>query len=937
MAVTLGVNTTFAQKTDTVNVGTATGLLRDSVHNYVMQSATLSVYKVKGDELITYQLSNNFGKFQIKGLPVGIPLRILATHVGYLSTKNEFTISPKTKTIDLKTMNMNRIDLSLKEVTISAAQAPMQMHGDTLEFNASAFKLDSNAVVEELLRKLPGVTVWSDGVITVNGKKINRLLVDGKDFFGGDTKIALQNIPKNSVQKIQVYKNKEDVDPVNPKTDMNIVLKKDKKDGFFGKFGGGYGTDKRYAADGMITYFSPKTQVSVVGALNNVNKTANDVRTLMEFNSFKGEGLNNDYHSDFTKQGLNILKAVGVTFSQDFSRDADMRQPYFKTNILKSEFFLSDAANKDLRQSQTTVSLGGGNNLLQTDRSANNGDTYSQRSSANYDKRFEHSSLSASFNLTHNSNNSINTQNSTSVNDLTQEQTTNFAQQNATSSQTNVNGSATLNTNRFYDFGKHKMKSVETEISYSFDINNGKSGSKNITDFKATDTTQNKYFNRQYLSDWNSSNHTIATNFKNIVGLLQRNTPYIQTDIKNTIGIYDYKETRDVGDLAIGGTLYTPNTGLTNVSHYKTIDERPGINFSKNFYKSLDNRFQKSWSINMFAESQIFLLRNTALQTFQDINRSYYYFIPSANISYNNYQYGDFEKSYSISYNTWVQYPTIAQLAPLIDNADVYNVPLGNLGLKPAVKHELSFRYNYYDQGNKNALYSGITISAGLVEKNITDSTNYDALGRTVRRYINGADSKYINYNGYINKSFKFKDHQFQINGNSNTGYSQYNTSVNGQYYNTRTTSLSLSSTVTYSYKSIWSTDLGEGFSGNKTSQGSLSHQTYYNWSTNLGFNLALPKSVFFNTRVNFNNSKSSGAADNVYYTIWNADIGYRFLKGANAEVKFSALDLLHQNKNVFNYVNNNSITTGTVNVLQQYFMVTLAYYPRKFGLHKKK
>ncbi|HEY9535714.1 MAG TPA: hypothetical protein VIQ77_14355, partial [Mucilaginibacter sp.] len=297
----LAFNAAIAQKKDTINVGTVTGLLRDSVHNYVMASATLAIYKVKDNELVSYQLSNNFGKFQFKLMPVGVPLRIVVTHVGYISTKKEFIISPKTKTIDLKTINIQRIDLSLKEVVISAAQAPMQMHGDTLEFNASAFKLDTNAVMEDLLRKLPGVTVWGDGAITVNGKTISRLLVDGKDFFGGDNKIALQNIPKNSVQKVQVYQNKEDKDPITPKTEMNIVLKKDKKDGFFGKFGLGGGTREHYAADGMITYFSPKTQVAVVGAYNNVNKTAYNVNTLMGFNSFKGEGINNDYHSDFTR------------------------------------------------------------------------------------------------------------------------------------------------------------------------------------------------------------------------------------------------------------------------------------------------------------------------------------------------------------------------------------------------------------------------------------------------------------------------------------------------------------------------------------------------------------------------------------------------------------------------------------------------------------
>ncbi|MFD2144812.1 hypothetical protein [Mucilaginibacter antarcticus] len=98
-------------------------------------------------------------------------------------------------------MNLTKIDKTLNEVVITADVAPMQMRGDTLEFNAAAFKLDTNAVAEDLLRALPGVTVWADGIITVNGKKINELLVMGKSFFGGDNKIALQNIPKTLSRK----------------------------------------------------------------------------------------------------------------------------------------------------------------------------------------------------------------------------------------------------------------------------------------------------------------------------------------------------------------------------------------------------------------------------------------------------------------------------------------------------------------------------------------------------------------------------------------------------------------------------------------------------------------------------------------------------------------------------------------------------------------
>jgi hypothetical protein len=224
-----------------------------------------------------------------------------------------------------------------------------------------------------------------------------------------------------------------------------------------------------------------------------------------------------------------------------------------------------------------------------------------------------------------------------------------------------------------------------------------------------------------------------------------------------------------------------------------------------------------------------------------------------------------------------------------------------------------------------------------MVRNNIADSSNYDELGRVVHRFINAADSKSANYNGGINKAYNIKDHQFQFSSNSGVGYSQYTTNVNGRDYLTQSSSLNASAVLIYSFKSIWSAGAGEYFSGSKTHQGTLSRFTNYTWTTNFGFAFAFPKSVFFNTRVNINNNKTSASDHNVYYTIWNADFGYRFLKGAEGEIKLSALDILHQNKSLENYIGTNSLTTTTANVLQQYFMLTLAYYPRHFGLHKKK
>ncbi len=162
---------------------------------------------------------------------------------------------------DLGSINMyimsDKDSGALDEVIVTAI-APMRMNGDTLEFNADAFRLDSNATTEDLMRRLPGFTVWGDGDITYNGKKISSILVNGKPFLGGDFSVITQNLPKNSVDKVQLYQQKNESNPLDSTMNANIKLKKEVDVGFFGKLSGGLGTNKRYAADGMLGYFNKK-------------------------------------------------------------------------------------------------------------------------------------------------------------------------------------------------------------------------------------------------------------------------------------------------------------------------------------------------------------------------------------------------------------------------------------------------------------------------------------------------------------------------------------------------------------------------------------------------------------------------------------------------------------------------------------------------------
>lgn len=266
----------FSQAKDSVYVGTVKGITRDSVNNYVLQSATVSLYRLKDSSLLGYQLSKNSGEFKFEKMPVGMPLQVVVSFSGYKNFKKEFTIPRDKKEVDLKDLNVATKDM-LEEVVVEYIP-PMRVKGDTVEFNADAFKLGKNDVAEDLFRKLPGVTVWGDGAIFVDGKEVNNLLVDGKPFLGGDSKVAIQNLPKDAIDKVQVYQQiLDEQNPLDSTTEINIRMKADKKSGKFGKIGIGYGSRDRFDAGGGMNFYSPGQQLTLVGAANNVNKGADNV------------------------------------------------------------------------------------------------------------------------------------------------------------------------------------------------------------------------------------------------------------------------------------------------------------------------------------------------------------------------------------------------------------------------------------------------------------------------------------------------------------------------------------------------------------------------------------------------------------------------------------------------------------------------------------
>ncbi|WP_040574053.1 carboxypeptidase regulatory-like domain-containing protein [Pontibacter sp. BAB1700] len=182
--------------------GELKGLLLDEATKGALPYATVAVYTAADTVMVTYRMSDEKGSFRVPGLPLDQQLRVVITMMGFKVYRKEFKLTPDQASLDLGVINMEQSSNLLNEVLIVAETPPVLVRNDTLEFNASSFKTLPTALVEDLLRKLPGVTVDQQGNIMVYGKSVQKILVDGKEFFGSDPKIATRNLPANVIDKV---------------------------------------------------------------------------------------------------------------------------------------------------------------------------------------------------------------------------------------------------------------------------------------------------------------------------------------------------------------------------------------------------------------------------------------------------------------------------------------------------------------------------------------------------------------------------------------------------------------------------------------------------------------------------------------------------------------------------------------------------------------
>ncbi|RYE21971.1 MAG: TonB-dependent receptor [Sphingobacteriaceae bacterium] len=314
------------------------GMVTDSLTKEALEFSTVAVLDLKDSSLVSYTLTVKGGGFLLHNLPAGKEMKLVVSFVGYQNFRKVLTLE-KGSTLDAGAIKLSRKGNLLSEVKLTAELTPVIIKKDTIEFSAEAFKTPPNAVVEQLLKRLPGVQVNLDGSITVNGKKVNKLLIDGKQFFVNDPKIASRNLDASLIDKVQVYDDRDnDPDHLIPDSRVdkiiNLKFKKSIKKSTFGKIRGGGGTRDRFDGGLLYNMFRDTLQVSLIGIGNNLNRTGfsnGNLNDLGGFNRSGSDALDNGSVATGGK-GYGDIQTVGsggVNLNNNYGKSLKLNLLYY--------------------------------------------------------------------------------------------------------------------------------------------------------------------------------------------------------------------------------------------------------------------------------------------------------------------------------------------------------------------------------------------------------------------------------------------------------------------------------------------------------------------------------------------------------------------------------------------------------------------------------
>ena len=900
--------TLFAQKN-----GSVKGIAFDTISKQPVAAATITVLEKKDSSLVTFTVTDNAGRFELKGIPNG-EYRLLITHISYHNSNTFFTITNEKKNAELGSIIMNDKTKVLSEVVVQNEAPPVTLINDTIQYNAGSFKTQPNANVEQLLKKLPGVKVEKDGTIKAQGEKVQKVLVDGKEFFGNDPKMATKNLPADAVDKVQVYDKQSDqaqltgFEDGNYEKTINLKLKKDKKKGVFGKVNAGAGNNERYEGKFNINSFKGARQFSAIGMGNNTNAEG---FSFMDILNFTGElarmqrgggggnininitgddaaalGMNTNRNS-----GINTAWGGGLNYNNIIGNKLDFQSNYFYNRYnpnteshIQRQYFLPDSSyfynQNSFADNLNKSHRFNVNALIQIDSMSSLRiiPSFSYQKTNNKSQT-DYQTLSEDKALTNEgfSNNTANNEGYNFRNDLIYRKK--FKRRGRTFSlslQTSLNESngdgSLFSITSFYNLNGSLLKRDTLN-----QLNNTES---DLRGYNARAVYTEPLWKRSLLefsagkSDSKSTAQKITYDHNKQNGKYDQVNNFLSNDYENT---YSYT-----------------NAGM------RIRTQKKKYNYS----------FGATWQQAELQGKVITGPKDSLIsKTFRNI-------LPNARFQYNFSKF----KSLSLNYSTSTTQPSMSQLQPVPDNSNPLNIREGNPDLKQEYNHNIMGHLNLISPYKNKNLFLFFNMQATQNKIVNYDSVNQLGVNRTKPVNVNGV----YNLNSSISYSMPVRFLKGTIEISSNAGYFKGKQFINTVGNNIKTLSLGPEVRLDMNPDDKLNLSLSSGLSYNKTKyslQSSL-NTNYLSQEYNASVDWQMPKGFFFATDFTYTINSQRAAGFNTKVPLWNASISKQVLHFNRGEIKFSVLDLLDKNIGISRSTNQNYIEDSRVKTLRRFCLL---------------
>jgi len=928
---------------------TVKGTLMDPVEGVVVKGATVQLLNPSDSSNVRSTTSDSSGTFLFTNLNRGSYV-LKATSIGFETFLRSIALNDSTPSLDLDDVYLPKKTTTLEGVVIVASAPAVSQKGDTTQFSAGQYKVNPDATVEDLIKKMPGITVDRSGNVTAQGEQVRKVTVDGKDFFGDDATMALKNLPSEVVDKIQVFDRLSDqaqltgFDDGNAVKAINIVTKSQVTNGQFGRIYAGYGTDSRYQAGGNVSFFNGDRRLSFVGNFNNVNQQNFASQDLLGVTSSGGGGRGGGGGGGFggggfggggnnftvgMQPGISKTNAFGINFSDKWGKkkNFDLAASYFFNN--------SNNTNETNRLSRTEFTADSirftGSNALSN--SNNNNHRFNLRAEYKLDSN---NTIYIIPSINFQDNNSYSSGSNYTYNQI--RGVIDSVNSSMSHSNNNRNG-YNINNNIMYrhSFAK-RGRTLSLGIVTAFNKNQGESFSYNALRYYNDGEMVDSLLDQHRNSNTNGSRYSARANYSEPVGKQGQLEFEYEYEVQHNKANQETFSNDGEGNYDIFQPLQSNKFDNTITTNTAEIDYRLG--------RSRDNQlsFGVDFQNSKLEGNRIYPPGATPVR--QQFNTLLPNFRWSKKIGVNS--------NFRLFYRARTDFPSIDQLQDVLDISNPLNVSSGNPLLKQAYTNFGSARYSYVNRKTGHSFF--VNFFGQMTNDYITNAVYYlnaDSLIQNVSVKKGSQFSKPVNLNGYkqlnafVTYSFPFKALKSNLNINGGFTYVDRPGSINNLI--TKTTNNTLSGGIVWASNISEYIDFNVNYSANFSNARSEypaelvarnivrnSNNRFINQSGGAFLNL-LSKSGWF-LQNDVSNQTYSGLSEgfNTSYWLWNAAVGKKFLKNKAGELKLSVFDLLKQNQSVSRTIDaNNTITDQQSRVLQQYFMLTFTYSLRNFGKGK--